>query len=93
MILKMVKSCPTASSTTDRRPKASNHEPSFLLQATQLKLFSLNDYMGLSAHPRVCLAGARAAANFGMGEPTAELGMRPLQCTAGLTGASRANDS
>lgn len=32
-----------------------------------LRLFSLNDYMGLSQHPRVCKAAAEAAERFGMG--------------------------
>jgi len=33
----------------------------------QLKLFSLNDYLGLASHPEVCEAAASAAATYGMG--------------------------
>lgn len=32
-----------------------------------LKLFSLNDYLGLSTHPAVCQAAADAALLFGSG--------------------------
>lgn len=32
-----------------------------------MKLFSLNDYLGLSTHPQVCLAAAKASAMHGMG--------------------------
>ena len=33
----------------------------------RLKLFSLNDYMGLSQHPAICKAAADAATQCGMG--------------------------
>ena len=33
----------------------------------RLKLFSLNDYMGLSQHPAICQAAADAAVHCGMG--------------------------
>lgn len=33
----------------------------------RLKLFSLNDYMGLSQHPSICQAAADAAVCYGMG--------------------------
>lgn len=33
----------------------------------RLKLFSLNDYMGLSMHPQICQAAADAALHGGMG--------------------------
>ena len=32
-----------------------------------IKLFSLNDYLGLSTHPKVCAAAAAAASAGGMG--------------------------
>jgi len=34
----------------------------------RLKLFSLNDYMGLSQHPAICKAAAEAATHCGMGK-------------------------
>ena len=34
----------------------------------RLKLFSLNDYMGLSHHPAICKAAAEAAIHCGMGK-------------------------
>ncbi len=34
----------------------------------RLKLFSLNDYMGLSQHPVICKAAAEAATHCGMGK-------------------------
>ena len=40
-------------------------------QTVPLKLFSLNDYMGLSTHPQVRLAAVKAAASAGMGRQMA----------------------
>jgi len=50
------------------------------VQAVPIKLFSLNDYMGLSTHPRVCLAAASAAASAGMGTPPP----RPTRTQTGI---------
>ena len=51
-------------------PAHSQH-PSTASSQTQpqqsLKLFSLNDYLGLSTHPAVCRAASEAALAYGMG--------------------------
>lgn len=39
----------------------------------RLKLFSLNDYMGLSQHPAICKAAAEAALHCGMGPRSSAL--------------------
>ena len=47
-----------------------------------LKLFSLNDYLGLSTHPAVCQAAADAALLFGSGARASPVSQRLLCCRA-----------
>ncbi len=58
------------------RPPASASLPSLASAADlrTIKLFSLNDYLGLSTHPAVRQAAADAALQCGNGEPQEAVG-------------------
>lgn len=59
---------PTAPSALSSHLRSFSSHPVTLQSHTRpLKLFSLNDYLGLASHPDVCAAAAAAAAVFGMG--------------------------
>lgn len=51
----------------------------------RLKLFSLNDYLGLSTHPTVCKAVAEAALSTGNGKICFRMLLAHMRLTADLS--------
>ncbi|GLI60844.1 hypothetical protein VaNZ11_003055 [Volvox africanus] len=63
--------CTTSASSCSRSKESRNNTDPGLL--VRLRLFSLNDYLGLASHPEVSEAAARAARQIGMGPRSSAL--------------------
>ncbi|MEW5298964.1 MAG: hypothetical protein WDW38_004877 [Sanguina aurantia] len=56
-----------------REAPASYHQTSTPTALSPLKLFSLNDYLGLASHPDVCSAASQVVLQYGMGPRSSAL--------------------